>query len=232
MINQAVSTAPRRVSVPTGRRHRLSSHYEHILSQLQCLGSTNANGRPTHGIGVVGLGHGDGASTVSANLAIAASRLGMDSVVLVDANRLQPTLHKTFGIAAAPGLSEAMCGERDLMDCIHMSHFPGLSVLPWGAASDRAAMMVEPKALAERFGALSKSFGLTLVDLPSAGETGLGLSLAKTLSGVVLVLEAESSRRSAALRTKQQLEHAGVNILGVVLNKHRRHLPNWLYRAI
>jgi Mrp family chromosome partitioning ATPase len=47
----------------------------------------------------------------------------------------------------------------------------------------------------------------------------------------VLVLEAERTRRSAALRVKKQLEHLGANILGIALNKRRHHVPGWLYRT-
>jgi Mrp family chromosome partitioning ATPase len=229
MIDQALSTARRRLTTPY-KRHRLSGHYEHILSQLHCPGQSN--GAPRRGIGIVGLTHGDGASTVSANLAIAASRAGMDSVLLIDANPLRPALHGLFEIAPAPGFSEWMSDILDPLECVHASSVPGLSVMPWGEVSDRTVMMMEPAALVEKFDSLSENYGLILFDLPAAGETGLGVNLARSLSGVVLVLEAESSRQRAAIRAKHQLENAGVNILGVVLNKHRRHLPNWLYRAL
>lgn len=223
----ATQAAPARPS--TGkRRHRLNNQYEHILSQLKCLGR---EGQSPAGIGVLGLSRGVGASTIAANLSVVASRTDVESVLLVDAAPVRASLHKVFKVPAAPGFSEAVSCERELSDCIHPTQFPRLSVMPGGNGDGARPTSFSPTTLAERLRSIYDDFDLVIVDLAAAGES-LSFSLAKSLGGVVLVLEAERSRRSAALRAKQQLEHVGVNILGVVLNKRRHHMPSWLYRAL
>jgi Mrp family chromosome partitioning ATPase len=48
------------------------------------------------------------------------------------------------------------------------------------------------------------------------------------LDGMLLVMESERTNPEAALRAKQRLIHANARFLGVILNKHRQHLPSWL----
>jgi Mrp family chromosome partitioning ATPase len=35
-----------------------------------------------------------------------------------------------------------------------------------------------------------------------------------------------------AIRAKQEIEDAGARILGVVLNKRKYHIPEWLYKRL
>ena len=208
-------------------RHRLSNEYEHILSQLRCLAG---DGQSPAGIGVLGLSRGVGASTIAANLSVVASRTDEDSVLAIDAAGTRASLHKIFMVPATPGFTDALSGQQELGDCIYATRFPKLSVMPGGSTDGKGTTSFAQTTLAERLRSISEEFGLVIVDLAAASES-LSFSLAKSLGGVVLVLESERSRRSDALRLKRQLEHVGVNILGVVLNKRKHHLPSWLYRA-
>jgi len=49
---------------------------------------------------------------------------------------------------------------------------------------------------------------------------------------VVLVLEANATRRVAALSAKEALEAAGVRLLGTVLNDRTFPIPEKLYRKL
>jgi hypothetical protein len=83
-------------------------------------------------------------------------------------------------------------------------------------------------ALWARLQALRGSYGLLLVDLPPAGESEQGRTLAGLLDGVLLVVEAERTPARVAQRVKDQLSAAGARLLGVVLTGTRQHLPPWL----
>lgn len=229
MIDLAETTTSR-IPTRTRRRHKLDKHYEQILSQLRCLESDKSDA--PRGVGVMGLERGDGATSIAANLAIVAAEAGTGSVLLIDANPLHPSLHKIFGVTAEPGFQDVVAGKADPIECVHATRFEGLSIMPYGVTRKAPPATLAPATGKFPFADLFRKFDIVLVDLPAAGESGLGLALTKSLGGVLLVLEAERSRRSAALRLKRQLEHFGANILGVVLNKRRHHVPNWLYRAL
>jgi Mrp family chromosome partitioning ATPase len=56
--------------------------------------------------------------------------------------------------------------------------------------------------------------------------------LSRKADGVILVVDAGRTKRRAGLWAKQQIDDAGGKILGVVLNKRKFYIPNWLYRYI
>ena len=69
----------------------------------------------------------------------------------------------------------------------------------------------------------------------SASPVGLytdAVLLGQMADGVVLVLEANSTRRAAARRAKQLLEESNVRVLGTVLNNRTYPIPEKLYRKL
>jgi Mrp family chromosome partitioning ATPase len=56
--------------------------------------------------------------------------------------------------------------------------------------------------------------------------------LSRWTDGVVLVLEANATRRDAARRVKEILNAANVSVLGVVLNNRTFPIPDVLYRRL
>ena len=73
---------------------------------------------------------------------------------------------------------------------------------------------------------LRDHFDLILVDLPALSSSPLGLAVCPLADGIILVVEAEKTKATIAEKAKQRIQRAGGNILGVVLNKHRSHIPN------
>ena len=56
--------------------------------------------------------------------------------------------------------------------------------------------------------------------------------LCTKVDGVVLVIEAGKTREQVAVRAKKELEEAGGKVLGVVLNKRKYHIPEWIYKRL
>ncbi len=49
---------------------------------------------------------------------------------------------------------------------------------------------------------------------------------------MILVVEAERTRKQVAQETKAHLKLANANLGGVVLNKRQFHVPDWLYQRL
>jgi succinoglycan biosynthesis transport protein ExoP len=58
------------------------------------------------------------------------------------------------------------------------------------------------------------------------------LGIGALLDGVVLVVEAERTRTYAVQNMASSLRGAGVNLLGVAMNKRREHVPTWLNKLV
>ena len=227
MIQQPkLGTSPGTVR-PAGK---LSNHYQALLRRIRNAGNGSAGRYQT--VGVTSCTPRAGVSSVAANLAVAAARAGAGPVLLIDANLRRPSVQRTFRTRRSPGLAEALCGKVDPLDCIQPSAVENLSIVTAGTTNGQAEPSYDPARVAELLDVFKHRFDMLVFDLPEATELSACLAIAGVLDGVVLVIEAEQSDSRAALRTKQQLAEVKANLLGVVFNKRRKHLPGWLYRML
>jgi len=79
---------------------------------------------------------------------------------------------------------------------------------------------------------LRKRFDLVLIDSPPFQSSPDGIAIARRVDGVVIVLEAEKTRWPVAERLKEQILLNGGNILGLVFNKRRYYIPEYVYKRI
>jgi hypothetical protein len=79
---------------------------------------------------------------------------------------------------------------------------------------------------------LRKEFDYTLIDCPSLKESGDLLSMAVFLDGVILVSEANVTRREQLRQAERSIEAAHGKILGHIFNKRTYEIPDWIYRRL
>jgi Mrp family chromosome partitioning ATPase len=77
-----------------------------------------------------------------------------------------------------------------------------------------------------------KEFDRILIDAPPLNLHGDGVALAQVADGLVLIVEAEATRRQAAQNVIRNLREAGVKVLGAVLNNRTFPIPEGLYRRL
>lgn len=77
---------------------------------------------------------------------------------------------------------------------------------------------------------LRSQFDTIIFDLPALSRTRLPLVIAPYLDGVVLVIQAETSREPVVRNLIGGLIRA--KILGCVMNRRRHHIPKFLYRVL
>lgn len=79
---------------------------------------------------------------------------------------------------------------------------------------------------------LRQEFDYTVVQGPPAGWYGETALLGQLCDGVILVLEANSTRRAAARKAKETLQGANVRLLGTVLSERTFPVPESIYRML
>jgi Mrp family chromosome partitioning ATPase len=58
------------------------------------------------------------------------------------------------------------------------------------------------------------------------------LAIVSKVDGIILVLDAEKTKWRVARHVRERIEIAGGNILGVVFNKRRYHIPQFIYKYL
>lgn len=158
---------------------------------------------------------GVGKTTITTNLGIAMSQMGM-KVVLVDADLEMGNLVLHLGLEGLePTIHQVLAGEVKVKDAIFDGP-GGVKVVPSGLTLE-GLRSSDPDALVDVVKELQSECDMVLVDAPA----GLGLSAQPALkSGNVLpVVNPEISSISDALKTKLVAKEMNANIPGIVLNR-------------
>jgi Mrp family chromosome partitioning ATPase len=84
----------------------------------------------------------------------------------------------------------------------------------------------------KRIDDLRNDFNYVLLDAPPLKNSAEAALFGRMADGLVLVVEANNTRRETAKRAKHLLDESGVPVLGAVLNKRVFPIPEQLYRRL
>lgn len=188
---------------------------------LANLTFANLGSRP-RSLAVVSAGQAEGKSTTAISLARAATELGA-KVLLVDGDLRRPgltTMMKTELPSVGPGFSSLLLTPERLGHSLLESD--GDALLQFVAAGpippNPAALLGSPGLT--RFVAEAKElFELVVLDSPPLLVGADASLISAHAEGVILVVDASKTKRTALLQAIEQLRRAQANILGLILNK-------------
>lgn len=210
-----------------GRSGLIGGVAEHYHSLARWIRTRNGAASGSAMVGVTSCSHGAGVSSVASNLAIAAACQGDRPALLVDLTGKRPRLATRLSLTGDLGLERALVPDAHPAECVRATPIENLSLLAETEGRAFASMCLDNTRLVQTLEALEPDFGLIVVDLPPT-DSGLCFATVGTLSGVLLVMDAQRTHSDAAVRAKQRLIHANAAVLGIILNKHSRDLPEWL----
>jgi uncharacterized protein involved in exopolysaccharide biosynthesis/Mrp family chromosome partitioning ATPase len=178
---------------------------EDILEHLD-FGSNGSMKSPCV-IAVTSCHAGEGVSTVAASIAATLQMEGAGRVMLVDAKAIRRS-------------------GRGLLV------LPASAISDLGNGSSEPARAYEARTNADLLAMLKRDGTCVVLDMPPVLEKGSAVRLCSVADGVVLVVKSEATRWQVAAEAKDRLMRANANLLGVVLNQRRFHVPGWLHRRL
>jgi capsular exopolysaccharide synthesis family protein len=190
------------------------------------------SGEPAREVVVSSVEPGSGSTWICSRLGEMLASQVSASVCLVDANLRAPSLHQEFGVAAGPGLAEALQAADPARKLVVGVNRSNLWLLRAGTELASAQNLIAPERMRWRLAELRKEFDYVIVDSAplTAGEDCA--MLGRSADGVLLVLKANSSKRDAARKAIQDLAIANVRVLGAVLNQRTFPIPEKIYRKL
>jgi Mrp family chromosome partitioning ATPase len=204
---------------------------EEIGKLVQRIFLTSREGSAPRAVAFCGIEHGDGASWICAQVALAVAAQGASSVCAVDANLRSPGLHSYLSTVNSCGLAEAVRQAGPIRKFLELGPCANLWVLSAGVVADPSLMTISDR-LRERVAELRAEFDFLIFDAPAFGRANDAAVLGALLDGVVLVVGAHSTRRETARKAKESLEKGNVRLLGTVLNGRTFPIPEVLYRRL
>jgi Mrp family chromosome partitioning ATPase len=137
-----------------------------------------------------------------------------------------------FGTSNHHGLSDALSQDGPVRDFAKPVMGENLWLLSSGSlAADQveSASLLNSETMKVRISELRNEFDYVLIDSAPLSAHVDGVMLGQLADGLVLVLEANATRREAAVRVADTLRASNVRIVGAVLNKRTFPIPESVY---
>jgi len=206
------------------RRHRLivagsdkNLGEAYKLLRTHVLHATKQEGRNT--LMITGPLPNEGKTLTAINLAITISQRVGQTVLLVDGDLRNPTIHRYLDLPPGPGLVDYLTSRYPIADSlIHPEGLVNLVVLPAGHTTTQSAELLSSPLMVDLVRELKHFYPnrYVLFDLPALLYAD-ALAFAPLLDGIILVIEAGSTPRDEIVRAQEMLK--GFPVLGCVLNK-------------
>jgi capsular exopolysaccharide synthesis family protein len=162
---------------------------------------------------------GEGKSLTVANLGTALARAGLKTII-VDANLRSPTQDILFGLPRSGGLTEVLQSAQLQLDGrVKNSRIENLQILTSGNLALARPELLGPAHMSQLLSTLSDHADIVLCDTPETVTVADTPLLANQADGVLLVIDAGSTRRETSLQAVYNLEQAGANLMGFALNR-------------
>jgi len=153
-------------------------------------------------------------------------------VCVVDANFQTPSLHEYFGVENLKGLAEAAVESGPIQNFVQQIPEHDLWLIPSGISASQPRFPTMADGIRARIKELRDTFRYVVIHSGPLRLHASTMQLSRWTDGVVLVVEANSTRKEAARRVKDNLAAANVSVLGVVLNNRVFPIPDAIYRRL
>jgi exopolysaccharide/PEP-CTERM locus tyrosine autokinase len=171
-------------------------------------------------LGVTSPGHGEGKTLTAVNLAVSLAMETTQTVLLVDANLRNPSIHEVFGLTDCPGLADYLLDNQPVEDLLVHPGIGRFVILPGGRAiSNSTEILTSPKmlALVEEFKHRYPA-RIIIFDLPPLLHTADVLAFSPYTDALLLVVE-EGKTTAEDVQRALSLVKNSRPVLGTVLNK-------------
>lgn len=162
----------------------------------------------------------EGKSMTAANLAVVLTQAGK-SVLLLDCDMRNPTVHKNFNLSNKVGLSSCISMGTALSDAVQKTSIEGLYALTGGVIPPNPSELLGSEQMKNVLQRAKEQYDYVLIDTPPVMPVTDALIVSRFVDGMILVIASAEVKVEMARDVKNQLVNAGANILGVVLNKVR-----------
>lgn len=159
----------------------------------------------------------EGKSFMSSNLSAVMAMTGQ-KVLLIDADLRRPSVHRLFDLTDAYGTVDVLLGERSFQSVAQNTHVPNLQVVASGAPPPNPNELLG-NGILQRVRELVPEFDVIVIDTPPVTAVSDPMVLSPMVDGVVLVVEANGTKRPVVKQAVSRLKGVDAPLLGGVVNK-------------
>lgn len=184
--------------------------------------------RPPQALLVTSAQPGEGKTCTSVNLGVVLAQRG-GRVLIVDSDLRKPGISQALHLRSeSDGLTGVLTGACDLEVALQpIEPASNVWVLPAGPNPPNPAELLSSTRMEEVLKQVRDNFDYIILDSPPALMFTDATILSTMVDGIVLVVNAGSTARSALVRSSRILRTAGGRVLGLVMNRAEADLNDY-----
>lgn len=160
---------------------------------------------------------GDGKTSTAANLAVAAAKVGLRTV-LVDADLRRPTVAARFGLGRSTGVTDLLLSGGGLREYAVAVGIDNLRILPAGTLPPNPHELLASAAMRRLERELSRRADLVIYDTPAVLATPDALELGRHVDAAIFVARVGKTGRREIEAALERLAQVGTKVAGTVIN--------------
>lgn len=161
---------------------------------------------------------GDGATTVSINLAAALADSGWKTV-LIDGDMRKKNKYKRLNQEVTLGLSDFLMNKTDIMSIIYETTTVNLSYIPCGELIDNPVRLLCSNKMIEVKTWLEKEFDYVVYDMPAVNAAMDAKVMAINSDAVIIVSSLGGTSKKGLVEAANTLSEENINLIGTIVNK-------------
>lgn len=170
----------------------------------------------------------EGKSTISLNLAEAIATSGR-SVLIVECDMRRRTLAGRLNLHPAHGLYAVLSGHHALAECVMATAVPRMYFLDAEPHIPNPADILASKRFHRFVQEASQAYDYVILDTPPVGPFVDAAVASSVADGTILVVRDRFTKRADLLHAFEQLQKAGANVIGTVVNGTQQRENDYYY---
>lgn len=199
-----------------------------LFQNIECLLPDS----PEKTILFIGPQGDEGVSTIVSEFArMAAVRLNK-TVLVMDAAHHNPSQHMYFDIKGCYGWKDVMANGDTIDKAYYKASNANVFLSPIFPVSTHIPQVYDHSAAISFLEELKDKFDLILIDSSPATTSPDSIAISRFTDGVVLVMEAERTRKHVIESVINKIERNGGKMLGIIFNKKKYYIPEFIYKRL
>lgn len=167
---------------------------------------------------ITGCEAGDGATTISINLAVALANSGWKTV-MVDGDMRKKNRYKRLNENVEGGLSDCLTSDKKIDDVVYETDIENFYYIPCGELVNNPVRVLCSAKMQETIDALNDKYDFVIFDMPAVNAAMDAKVLAVNVDATILVSAIGKTSKKGLYEAANALTSANANLIGTIINK-------------
>jgi Mrp family chromosome partitioning ATPase len=175
---------------------------------------------------------GEGTTTLVASFAKVLSLQTREKILLVEMNGRRPTLQRKLGLQSTLGITHFLDGSRPLDAVVQGTPQGSFDVAQVGEHDPVKIQLHLSRMFPVLLDNAFQRYDVVLIDAPPIIGSPETPPMSGLTDGVVVVVHCGRTKREVVQRSLNMIGQFEANVLGLVLNRKKYYIPDFIYRRL